>query len=81
MGSMKVTVSYSDDAHIWRLKLLDENGSAAKALELPGFRSMEADDDSEKINMHVSTWRYRTLGPWRREGKGWVADVGPIASS
>lgn len=69
-------VTYSHDAHIWRLRL-DQDGSPQKMVELPGFSgNLDRPEDLEKINLILATWGvYPSGGGWKSQNGDWVVPV------
>jgi hypothetical protein len=72
-------VTYSEDAHIWRLRLdpSPEHHPNGKLIELPGISGdLREPADWEKINLTLASWGVEyDLGGWRDEAGGWVAPI------
>lgn len=77
MGVRLAVLTYSRDAHIWRLRLDSPDGIPEKLIELPGFSGdITRPDDLEKINAALASWGvYPTMGGWQARDGGWVVPV------
>ena len=78
MPARLAMVTYSHDAHIWRLRLEPgEEAPNGRLVELPEFAgSLDDPDDLERINLILASWHvYPHSGGWRDQNGGWVVPV------
>ena len=72
-------VTYSQDAHVWRLKLdpSPDHHPGGKLVEMPGFSGdLRNPDDWEKVNAILASWGVQyDAAAWRDEAGGWVVPI------
>lgn len=73
------SVTYSEDAHVWRLRLdpSPEHHPNGKLAELPEFSGdLHDPDDREKINLTLASWGVEhDFGGWKDHEGGWVIPI------